>query len=109
MLDDGREAALRLVRNHDIVWMTGRPERIREQTLAWLASHGLPGGPLYMQPKGDCRLARRVKVEHLHAIAAEHSIAIVLDDDPRVVELLRDTGFPAELATWLPWTPALRP
>jgi hypothetical protein len=31
----------------------------------------------------------------------------VLDDDPQVIALLRENSFPAELATWLPWTPTL--
>lgn len=103
----GAERARDLAQSHEIVWLTGRPERIRVLTEQWLADHDLPPGRLIMQPSDDRRPARIVKLERLRELAATNDIAVVLDDDPRVVELATAAGFPCELATWLPWTSML--
>jgi hypothetical protein len=105
VLDEGRELALKLARDHDLTWVTGRPERIRHLTERWLQTNGLPSGPLFMQPPGDRRPAALVKLERLRELRQEREIALVVDDDPRVIRLLEDNDFPTRLATWLPWTP----
>jgi hypothetical protein len=107
VLAEGRQLANELAQEHDIVWLTGRPERIRLLTERWLADHGLPGGPVLMQKSDDLRPARVTKLEQLRALREQRDIAVVIDDDPRVVEVLRTAGFPVQLATWKPWTPVL--
>ena len=83
---------------HDVIYLTGRPERTRALTTAWLAAHGLPTGPLHMRPDDDYRPARWVKRNTLRRLACTHTIASVLDDDPAVVAVLSADGWPVELA-----------
>lgn len=103
VLSEGRELALKLARDHDLVWLTGRPERIRRLTEHWLQANGLPSGPLFMQPPGDRRPAALVKLKRLREVRQQRNIALIVDDDPRVIQLLADNDFPTLLATWLPW------
>lgn len=105
------EAGADLVRvraaSDEIRYLTGRPERSRELTEAWLRRHDLPRGAVTMRPDRDHRPARRFKVEQLRALRAERTIALVVDDDPEVVALLREEGLPVRQATWLPYTEPL--
>jgi phosphoglycolate phosphatase-like HAD superfamily hydrolase len=93
---------------HDVVYLTGRPERNRALTQVWLARHRLPTGPLNMRPDDDHRPARWVKRETLRRLARTRTIASVLDDDPAVVAALEADGWPVELATWLPHSSTLQ-
>jgi hypothetical protein len=93
---------------HDVVYLTGRPERNRRLTRAWLARHDLPTGPLHMRPDHDHRPARWVKRNTLRRLARTRRIASVLDDDPAVVAVLEADGWPTELATWLPHSSTLQ-
>ncbi|WP_436786334.1 hypothetical protein [Yinghuangia sp. YIM S10712] len=107
VIPEGAERARMLAQEHEVVWLTGRPERVRELTERWLADHDLPPGRLIMQPSDDRRPARVVKLERLRELSTTNDIAVVVDDDPRVIELATGAGFPCELAAWLPWTPVL--
>ncbi|WP_329791937.1 hypothetical protein V1227_08345 [Lentzea sp. DG1S-22] len=107
VLPDGAELAHKLAVDHDIVWLTGRPVRLAELTRRWLAEQGLPPGELVMQPHGDKRPARLVKLERVLELQRQHTVALVVDDDPRVVSQLRAAGLPVHHATWAPWSPAL--
>jgi phosphoglycolate phosphatase-like HAD superfamily hydrolase len=94
--------------DHDVIYLTGRPERNRALTRTWLRAHGLPTGPLHMRPDDDHRPARWVKRNTLRRLARRRVIASVLDDDPAVVALLETDGWPVELATWLPHSSTLQ-
>jgi len=87
--------------SHDIVYLTGRPERTRDDTLAWLRHHNLPDGELIMRREGDRRPAVMTKTQALRRLAKNHHIELVLDDDPMVVESLERHGFPVRLADWM--------
>ena len=105
------EGAMRLraaQADHDVLYLTGRPERNRALTRTWLRAHGLPTGPLHMRPDDDHRPARWVKRTTLRRLAGSHRIASVLDDDPAVVAVLEADGWPVELATWLPHSSTLQ-
>jgi hypothetical protein len=94
---------------HDIVWLTGRPEWLREVTRSWLAVHRLPNQHLIMRPNGDFRPARILKVEVLRRLdAGAGHIAEFVDDDPDVVASARAAGFPVTQADWVPHTRTLR-
>ena len=93
---------------HEVIYLTGRPERNRPLTRAWLARHGLPTGPLHMRPDHDHRPARWVKRNTLRRLALTRTIVSVLDDDPAVVAVLEADGWPVELATWLPHSSTLQ-
>ena len=88
-------------RGHVIVYLTGRPERCRDDTLTWLAAHGLPEGELFMRDDADRRPARLTKVAHLRRLARRMSVAMLVDDDTAVVEAVRAAGFPVLHATWM--------
>jgi len=103
----GADWAHRAAAEHDLVWLTGRPEWLRTVTASWLERHGLPAGPLLMRGDGDYRPARDYKIAELRKVAAEHDIAVFVDDDPAVVEAAARAGFTASLATWLPRGAAL--
>jgi len=101
-LPAGVDLVRELAADHDVVWLTGRPERTRAVTAAWLADHGLPAEPLLMRKDRDFRPARLAKREELHRLRRRGEIAVVVDDDPAVVDLLAAEGFPVRLADWLP-------
>lgn len=101
-LETGVRRVTELSAGHDVVWLTGRPERLRKITIGWLARHGLPTGPLHMRGNRDRRPARVFKLGYVRRLAADRPVAVVLDDDPAVVAALRAEGLPAELAAWVP-------
>ena len=106
-LQVGVDRVTELAVDHDIVWLTGRPEWLRPVTLAWFAAHGLPEGRLIMRRGRDRRPARIVKRGELRRLAAGHTVAIVIDDDPAVVAELIADGWPVERADWIDYAPAL--
>jgi hypothetical protein len=101
-LETGVARVQALAQGHDVVWLTGRPERLRKATMAWLGSHGLPSGPLHMRGNRDRRPARTFKLGQVRTLAAGRIVAVVLDDDPAVVAAMKAGGIPAELADWVP-------
>lgn len=84
-----------------IVYLTGRPERCRVDTVRWLKAHGLPEAEVVMRPDHDRRPARVIKVEALRQLALVREIAYLLDDDPQVCDAARKAGFCAIEATWV--------
>jgi phosphoglycolate phosphatase-like HAD superfamily hydrolase len=86
---------------HVVVYLTGRPERCRTATLAWLAEHGLPAGELSMRDDSDRRPARVTKVAALRRLSRRYRIEAFVDDDAAVVEAVRAAGFPVLHALWM--------
>lgn len=107
LLDEGADRLREAQADFEVVYLTGRPERNRRLTERWLAQHDLPTGPLYMREDDDYRPARMMKREVLRRLARTREVASVLDDDPAVVRVLSDDGWPVELATWLPHSSTL--
>lgn len=102
VLPQGAElVALAVGQGHQVIYLTGRPERCRNDTEAWLADRGLPAGPLHMRRDGDRRPARFTKVASLRAIGRQMTIAAFVDDDAAVVQSVRAAGFPVIHATWM--------
>jgi hypothetical protein len=112
---------------HDIVWLTGRPERIRGITRGWLRDQGLPSERLHMRRDIDRRPAPHYKLASLRRLAAppngpglrdadepgrpdstDSAIVAFVDDDDDVVRVARQAGFPAVYADWAPRAPSLR-
>lgn len=78
-----------------IVYVSGRSDECRAQTLAWLLAHGLPEAPLYMRKAGDHRDDDHVKAELLHALLADGwDPVMAFDDRSRVVKMWRGKGIP---------------
>lgn len=106
-LSDGVELAVRLAADHDLVYFTGRPEWTRADTQDWLTRHALPAGPLFMRSSTDRRPARFVKPALLRRLAREREVAIVVDDDRLVCDVLISEGWPVRYADWMPTTATL--
>lgn len=108
LLAEGAGRLRAALAEHDVVYLTGRPERTRRLTEQWLARHDLPTGPLIMRADDDHRPARWMKREVLRRLAATRDVISMLDDDPAVVAVLEADGWPVELATWLPHSSTLQ-
>lgn len=102
LLEVGASFAREAASSHDIVYLTGRPERTRDDTMAWLQRHQLPSGRLIMRREGDRRPAVLTKTQALRRLSEEQRVDLVLDDDPAVVQAVTKAGFPARLADWMP-------
>lgn len=97
-IPSGLALARHLAVDHDVCWLTARSDRTRPLTVEWLNRHGLPCGELLMRPNDELRPSPVWKLEQLHALAKVRRIAVVVDDDTRVITMASEQGFPAELA-----------
>ncbi|MFE6287233.1 hypothetical protein [Streptomyces sp. NPDC057877] len=96
----GVALALEHAEECEVVYLTGRPERCRRDTLEWLAAHGLPEGRVYMRRDDDRRPARRTKLETLRRLARTRDIRVLVDDDELVCEDAERAGFTVVRARW---------
>lgn len=108
LLEEGAALVADLQREHDIVWLTGRPDWLRRVTKQWLLGHGLPCDELHMRAGGDFRPARYYKLDVLRSIARKRTVAALIDDDAEVIDAALVAGFPAVLADWVPRDEAMR-
>ncbi len=106
-LAEGLALAAAFGADHEIVYLTGRPERTRTDTAAWLRAQGLPAGTLLMRRDGDRRPARLVKLAVARQLADKGRLAVLIDDDADVVAALRDAGLPVRHADWMTRTASL--
>lgn len=98
---EGARLLRELAADHDIRYLTGRPERLRSLTTNWLAHHGLPTAGLAMRPDRDRRPARMFKHDLLLRWLAEGTqIAVLVDDDPAVIAVVERLGVAALEAAW---------
>jgi uncharacterized HAD superfamily protein len=102
VLEVGAEFAKQAAATHEIVYLTGRPERLRAATQAWLDEQQLPAGRLMMRPEGDRRPSAVVKVHELRRLRREAAVELLVDDDPSVIDAARAAGFTVQLADWMP-------
>lgn len=98
----GVTLALKYAAHGHLIWLTGRPEKYRRATVAWLQAFGLPATRLYMRPINDLRPAPIFKAEYLTHLAVQHDVVVVVDDDDRVVAALHQAGWPVQRAQWTP-------
>jgi phosphoglycolate phosphatase-like HAD superfamily hydrolase len=106
-LTQGVALAQESARDCEVVYVTGRPERCRADTLAWFARHGLPAGELRMRRERDRRPARVAKPELLRELARDRVVAVVVDDDPQVCDAYERAGWRVLRATWMTAEPTL--
>jgi phosphoglycolate phosphatase-like HAD superfamily hydrolase len=107
LLPEGARLVADLAQRYDIVWLSGRPEWLRQVTERWLAEHGLPPDEVHLRPSGDFRPAAQFKLGVLRTLA-DRDIAAFVDDDEQVVSAAREAGLPAALADWMPRSAGLR-
>ncbi|WP_042374192.1 phosphatase domain-containing protein [Streptacidiphilus neutrinimicus] len=84
----------------EVVYLTGRPERCRRETLEWLARHGLPEGRLCMRGDADRRPARAMKLEAVRDLHRRREVRVVVDDDELVCDAVERAGFRVVRARW---------
>ncbi|MFF3314847.1 hypothetical protein ACFYV5_04960 [Streptomyces sp. NPDC003035] len=92
----------------EIVYLTGRPERCRRDTLAWLAAQDLPEGPIHMRRNNDFRPARHTKLEILRRLGRDREVRMLVDDDELVCDAAEEAGFPVVRARWAVASEALK-
>jgi hypothetical protein len=93
----------------EVVYLTGRPERCRRDTLDWLAAQGLPEGRVWMRRDNDRRPARHTKLEILKRLAAQGAeIRMLVDDDELVCVAAEQAGFTVVRARWAVTSAALK-
>ncbi|MFG1664761.1 hypothetical protein [Streptomyces sp. Y7] len=107
-LEEGVAMARESAGECEVVYLTGRPERCRRDTLDWLAAHGLPEGRLYMRRNDDRRPARRTKLTVLRDLARTREIRVLVDDDELVCEDAERAGFTVVRARWTAPSAALK-
>lgn len=98
--EEGLAAVRALAEDHRIVYVTGRPERLRADTDAWLDRHSIGGHRLEMRGNDDRRPAAQVKLQLVRRLANEATVVVVVDDDADVLATLAGAGFPTFAATW---------
>ncbi|NBO46629.1 MAG: hypothetical protein EBU85_06430 [Actinobacteria bacterium] len=90
-----------------LVYFSGRPERYRAATLAWLEQHGFPRAPLHLRPDADRRPARDYKPDVLAKLGGPSAVRCVYDDDDRVIQRLETLGYSVVHVRWMPATDTL--
>ncbi|GAA2960122.1 hypothetical protein [Streptomyces enissocaesilis] len=108
-LPEGVRMVLDSARECEVAYLTGRPERCRRDTLAWLAAQDLPEGRIWMRRDNDRRPARHTKLEILERLAAQgREIRMLVDDDELVCVAAEQAGFRVVRARWAATSAALR-
>ena len=83
-----------MVTTANIVFVSGRSERVREATSLWLNERGLFGS-LYMRKDDDHRPDYIIKKELLAQIRADgYEPIMAFDDRDQVVKMWRENGIP---------------
>lgn len=100
-LAEGVLLAQQSARDCEVVYVTGRPERCRRDTLRWFRRHELPEGQLSMRSNRDHRPARLAKPQLLDELAAGRVVAVVVDDDLAVCAAYEAHGYRVIRATWM--------
>lgn len=101
VLTTGLETVRRLAEVCEIVYLSGRPEFCRRDTLDWFARHDLPRGELVLRRNGDGRPARLMKVEALRRLSRRGPVSVLVDDDPLVCRAAREAGYDVLPADWM--------
>ena len=78
-----------------IVMLTGRPVRVRPQTLAWLERYELRWDVLIMRDYGDYTAARDFKRSTVRELRRYgFDLRLAFEDDRRNLEMFRSEGVP---------------
>lgn len=77
----------------EIIFITGRPEQYRPQTMEWLTKIGYEKSPVFMRTDGDHRQDSEVKVEiYKEHIQPYHRVSFCIEDRTQVVQAWRALG-----------------
>ncbi|MFF7981670.1 HAD family acid phosphatase [Streptomyces sp. NPDC007901] len=104
---EGVALAVASAQECEIVYLTGRPERCRRDTVEWLEQHGLPEGRVHMRRNADRRPARHTKLQILRRLAERREVRVLVDDDELVCDDAERAGFTVVRARWADRSAAL--
>lgn len=107
-LAEGIALLRRSAEDCEIVYLTGRPERCRRDTLDWLAARSLPEGRVLMRRENDRRPARHTKLEILRRLGRDREVRCLVDDDELVCDAAERAGFTVVRARWADRSAELR-
>jgi phosphoglycolate phosphatase-like HAD superfamily hydrolase len=83
-----------LGKENEIIYVTGRPEKVRVKTFMWLNRHNLPTGRIIMRTDGDHRADTEAKKELVDALLLEgYKVVGIFEDRPSVCRIWRSMGF----------------
>lgn len=77
-----------------LIIVTGRAERFREGTEAWLREHNIGYDVMHMRGNDDYRSDEVIKKEILDRIRENHDVLFSVEDRAKVVQMWRDNGVP---------------
>lgn len=77
-----------------LIFVSGRDESARKDTVKWLDQFFEPGFYLYMREIDDMRSDETMKYEILQALQSTWDIIAAFDDRNRVVDMWRANGIP---------------
>jgi phosphoglycolate phosphatase-like HAD superfamily hydrolase len=100
VLDEGLAVARTLAEEHDIVYLTGRPEWLRRDTVKWFKDNDFPEGKLLMRGNNDRRPSAVMKLARLRTLAQERPVAVLVDDDLKVCQAAERAGYTVMHADW---------
>lgn len=84
-----------LAKDYRIIILSGRENKYRRQTEAWLQQHGVKYYELFMRVTGDKRNDAIIKAEIFRdKIAPNYNVLAAFDDRDRVVKMWRWLGVP---------------
>lgn len=79
--------------DYEVIFVSGRFEKYRKETLQWLSKNYLPNKTLFMRADMDMRKDAVIKKEIFEAnIRPKYNVHFVLDDRNQVVEMWRSLG-----------------
>lgn len=93
-MEDGlNKVVAGLIMGVDVILCSGREDKYRKQTEAWLAKHGIKYVSLLMRETGDNRKDAIIKREIYETnIKPYYNVSFVLDDRNQVVDMWRSLG-----------------
>lgn len=99
--DDPIEPVCEIVRRmasfpgYKVIYLTGRPESLLEDTSEWLVKHNLAFDNLLllMRPEGDFKPSHKFKAKaYEDLIQGKYEVLFALEDDKRCVDMFRKKG-----------------
>jgi len=88
---------LSMAKTHEIIFMTGRPEKYRDQTHKWIwRKTGLiPYDTLFMRPHDTLECDTKIKAMlYEKHVKPKWTVEFVLEDRTKVVKMWRELGLP---------------
>lgn len=82
-----------------IVFLSGRSDEVRTETIEWLNNHGIPFDGLYMRPDKNYEPDNTLKAKMMVDAQTEmgftkEDVLCIFDDRDKVVKMWRESGYP---------------